>query len=350
MFDPHSADHRGGLADRLRAQWPGLTAADLDPLPMKGVAHDHLALHALGLVVRVPRLSQWSMPAEAALAYQAEGFRRLAPSGVTPGLQAVLPPDTLLPRGALVVDFVAGRAPRLPDELPALARTLAAIHRVPTIPPRRRPPLADHAPNPIAATVGLLDNHAGFLDDGVPPDVARLLRDELAWAHDLARAAENAAVSAPITLVATDTHPGNFLVGADGIARFVDLEKTLYGLPAIDLAHATLYTSTQWDREVMVTLDADDLQRFHGAYAAAVGPAAWARLEPWIVPARRLTWLRTTLWAVRWRALAASDPDWSSDRVAPALIAHIQGRVADFTAPETIARMHAELASQSATI
>ena len=345
MFDLHSADHRAGLADRLRAQWPTLAAADLVPLPMKGVAHDHLALQGLGLVARVPRLSQWSMPAEAALAYQAEGFRRVAPSGVTPNLHAVLPPDDLLPRGALVVDFVTGRAPRLPDELPALARTLAAIHQVPTIPPRRRPPLADHAPNPIACTVALLDNHARFLDDGVAPDVARLLKGELAWAHELARTAENAAVSAPITLVATDTHPGNFLVGADGVARFVDLEKALYGLPAIDLAHATLYTSTQWDREVMATLDAGDLQRFHGAYAVAVGPAAWARLEPWIGPARRLTWLRTTLWAIRWRALAASDPDWSSDRIDPSLIAHIQARVADFTARETIDRMHAELAA-----
>ena len=345
MFDPHSTEHRAGLADRLKAQWPGLAARDLVPLPMKGVAHDHLAIAGQGLIVRVPRLSQWSMPAEAALEYQAEGFRRVAPSGVTPILHAVLPPDDLLPRGALVVDFVEGRAPRLPDELPALARTLAAIHRVPTIPPRRRPPLADHAPNPIAATVSLLDNHARFLDDGVAPRIAHMLKDELAWAHDLARAAEASPVSAPITLVATDTHPGNFLVGSDGVARFVDLEKVLYGLPAIDLAHATLYTSTQWDREVMATLDAGDLQRFHGAYAAAVGPAAWARLEPWIVPARRLTWLRTTLWAVRWRALAASDPDWSSDRIDPSLIAHIQSRVADFTAAETIARMRSELTS-----
>ncbi len=345
MFDPHSSDHRAALADRLRPHWPTLEAADLVPLAMKGVAHDHLALDGRGLVVRVPRLSQWSMPAEAALAYEAEGFRRAAPSGVTPGLHAVLPPDELLPRGALVVDFVAGRAPRLPAELPALARSLAAIHLVPTIPPRRRPPLADHAPNPIAATVAVLDNHAGFIEAGeLAPVVARLLQAELAWAHDLARTAENAPVSAPITLVATDTHPGNFLIGADGIARFVDLEKALYGLPAIDLAHATLYTSTQWDREVMAVLDADDLVQFHDAYAAAVGPAAWERLAPWIAPARRLTWLRTTLWAIRWRALAASDPDWSADRVEPSLIAHIRARVADFTAPDTVERMRAELA------
>ncbi len=345
MFDPHSADHRLGLADRLAAHGLSVTAADLEPLPMKGVAHDHLALGGLRLVVRVPRLSQWSMPAEAALAYQAEGFRRAAPSGVTPALHAVLPPDELLPRGALVVDFVDGRAPRLPAELPALARSLAAIHKVPTIPPRRRPPLADHAPNPIAATVALMDNHARFLETAeVSSAVRQALGEELAWAHGFAGEAEAAPVPVPITLVATDTHPGNFLVGADGVARFVDLEKTLYGLPAIDLAHATLYTSTQWDREVMAVLGADDLARFHAAYAEAVGPAAWQRLASWIRPTRRLIWLRTTLWAIRWRALAASDPDWSSERVEPALIAHIRARVADFTAVGTVERMRAELA------
>jgi len=344
LFDPISRAHRAGLAERLRIQWPALTADDLVPLAMKGVAHDHLALGTLGLVARVPRLSQWSMPAEAALAYQAEGFRRAAASGVTPGLHAVLPPDDLLPRGALVVDFVAGRAPRLPVELPALARSLAAIHRVPTIPPRRRPPLADHAPNPIAATVDLLESHARFLEPAdVAPGVKRVLSEELAWARGFADQAENAPISAPITLVATDTHPGNFLVGTDGVARFVDLEKTLYGLPAIDLAHATLYTSAQWDREVMAVLDADDLERFHAAYADAVGPVAWDQVEPWLRPARRLTWLRTTLWAIRWQALAASDPDWSADRVEPALLAHIRARVADFTAPETVDRLCAEL-------
>ncbi|GGF18214.1 hypothetical protein GCM10011611_25110 [Aliidongia dinghuensis] len=347
MFDPHALAHRAGLADRLRAHWPALRAADLVPLPMKGVAHDHLALGDLDLVVRVPRLSQWSMPAEAALAYQAEGFRRAAPSGVTPALHAVLPPDDLLPRGALVVDFVRGRAPRLPAELPALARALAAIHRVPTVPPRRRPPLADHAPNPIAATVDLLDNHARFLETAtVAPSVKQALQHELAWARSFAREAEAAPIAAPIVLVATDTHPGNFLVGDDGIARFVDLEKTLYGLAAIDLAHATLYTSTQWDREVMAVLTADDLRHFHAAYAEAVGPDAWARLEPWIRPARRLTWLRTTLWAIRWQALAASDPDWAADRVEPSLIAHIRTRVADFTAAETVERLRAELAEE----
>ena len=40
-----------------------------------------------------------------------------------------------------------------------------------------------------------------------------------------------------ITLVLTDTHPGNFLIRPDGQAVIVDLEKALYGSPGIDLAH-----------------------------------------------------------------------------------------------------------------
>ena len=46
----------------------------------------------------------------------------------------------------------------------------------------------------------------------------------------------------------TDTHPGNFLIDEtrDGEAKavIVDLEKALYGSPGIDLAYATVYSST----------------------------------------------------------------------------------------------------------
>jgi rSAM/selenodomain-associated transferase 2 len=50
-----------------------------------------------------------------------------------------------------------------------------------------------------------------------------------------------------VTLVAFDAHPGNFIVREDGRAMLVDLEKCRYSHPGLDLAHATLYTSTTWD-------------------------------------------------------------------------------------------------------
>ncbi len=47
-----------------------------------------------------------------------------------------------LPGGALIVDFIEGRAPRLPDELEAMADTLAQLHSLPL----PAPGLADPAP------------------------------------------------------------------------------------------------------------------------------------------------------------------------------------------------------------
>src|SRR5438067_1022778 len=79
----------------------------------------------------------------------------------------------------------------------------------------------------------------------------------------------------------------------DGSAVLVDLEKVLYGSPAIDLAHCTLPTSTSWDLDVQAVLSRDDIVAFYRHYLARIGPLRAARLRPLLVPSRRLTWLRT---------------------------------------------------------
>src|SRR5579859_4401267 len=83
---------------------PRWRAEDVVAMREKGVAHAHYRLPALGLVLRIPRLSQWALAPEENLAYQATCFRRAAPSGATPRLHAVLPVGAALPRGALLVD------------------------------------------------------------------------------------------------------------------------------------------------------------------------------------------------------------------------------------------------------
>jgi hypothetical protein len=67
---------------------------------------------------------------------------------------------------------------------------------------------------------------------------------------------------------------------------------------------------------------------------------------------RRLTWLRTTSWAVRWRVLSSRAPGedgesaatrgWSAEARDPALMAQVRARVADYFDPATIARIRAE--------
>ncbi|WP_448189142.1 aminoglycoside phosphotransferase family protein [Azospirillum sp. sgz301742] len=302
-----------------------ILGADLQPMPLKGVAHDHVRLIGRGVVARVPRWSQVGLDPAANLAYQAAAFARAAAGGHTPELVGVLEPRDGLPMGALLVTEIAGRPPRLPDDMPAIAEALAALHRLPL--PNERPPLAS-PPDPVAATLALVLRQAEhFARAGLEPDALVRIEAELA-------AAQAAKIDAPmpITLVGTDTHPGNFLIDAAGKAWFTDLEKAQYGHPAIDLAHASLYTSTMWDPDVAAALTPNDVAAFHAAWEHAVPGSLAAAVKPWLKPLRRLTWLRSLSWMARWKI----EGDRLSPGMPDALRAHLQERVADVFRPATI--------------
>lgn len=322
----------------------------LVPMRTKGLVHEHVRIRGASSVIRVPRLSHWGFAPEKHIAYQAACFGRAAASGRTPRLHGVIAPGAGAPYGALIVDEIIGRPPRLAGETTALADTLAAIHALPVPPAGERAPLPVHD-DPVAATVAVIRNQAAFLPEAeLPPNSRRVIGEELAWAERFA--AESKAADQPLALVGTDTHPGNFMIDRRGHAIFVDLEKTLYGHPAIDLAHASLYTSTMWDADCAAALAPDEVRAFYARYLGAVPRAAADRLRPWLEPMRRLTWLRTTTWAVRWRVLSARAPGkdgeteatrgWSAEARDPALIASIRARIADYFDPATIARIRAE--------
>ncbi len=281
-----------------------LAADDLVAMREKGVAHAHYRLKRHGLVLRVPRLSQWSLPPAENLAYQAACFRRAEPSGATPRLYAVLPVSLALPHGALLVEAIEGRPPQLPADLPALAAALARLHAVKMPGPAGRPPLVDQSrTGPIAGTLALIERQVPALEaDGMAGATRGALLAELAWARRLA--AETVAAGQPIRLVGTDTHPGNFVLRASGEAVLVDLEKALYGSPAIDLAHCTLPTSTSWDLDVQAILPRDDIVAFYRDYLARIEPRAAACLSPLLAPSRRLT----TFFAPDF--VAASRAEW----------------------------------------
>lgn len=331
--------------DRLRAALAGLPGlagwrdGALEPLSGGGVAHDHVRIVDTGLLARVPRLSQFALAAADNLAYQAECFRRLAASGRVPRLAAMLPPGAGLPMGALLVAEVVGRPVRLPDDLPAIAATLAAIHDLP-LPPERAP-LGDH-PDPVGGTWAVIAAQAQFFATApATPAVQAALADEIAWAEAFARSV--AGRPQPRTLVATDTHPGNFVIeAATGHAVFVDAEKALYGAPAIDAAHVTLATSVLWSAPDAVPVAADDVLAFERAWLGQLRPELAAAVRPWVRPLRRLTWLRSMSWFARWWTLSRDDPAWSAATLDPALAAHIQGRVRLFFTAEMVGRVRGE--------
>jgi len=209
-------------------------------LPATGTAHGHVRL-ADGRLARIAYAYDGDPTAAARLHVQAEGFRHLQPAGRAPRLHEVIEPRPGLPGGALIVDYIDGHAPRLPDELGALAETLAAIHSLPL--PADGSPIPRQK-NPFLETLdGIESNARRFLDKAVTDPASRA---EIAAELDLMRAlaSDIGQRAQPLTMALADTHPGNFIVDRAGIAWFVDLEKVHVGSAAIDLAHATLPTST----------------------------------------------------------------------------------------------------------
>jgi hypothetical protein len=333
---------------------PGFEAVSrgaLQPMAQKGLAHDHVAIDGAGALLRVPRQSQFALAARENLEYQLAGFARCAAGGHAPRLHGACPPSADLPMGAVIVDHIEGRPVSLPGDLPAIAECLASIHRLPLPGPSHRDPLAWHG-DPVAGTLAFIEQQAPYLADATDDaDARRMIEEEIAWARAFAE--ESAGQDQPVTLVATDTHPGNYVIDAEGRAFIVDLEKALYGAPAVDLAHASLYTSTTWDVESGVEIAPTDVADFYSHYLGSVPPSLASALGPWLMPLRRLTWLRSTTWSAKWRVEsqkgktaakheAAATEDWSAENRDAALIAHVEGRTRDYLSAATVERIRAE--------
>jgi len=315
-----------------------LRAGDLIPLRVKGVNHDHVRLRGAGLVLRLPRRTPWLGDPAAQLALEAAAFRRAEPSGVTPRLLRTIEPSPALPLGGLLVEDIEGGPPNLPSDLLAIAHALARLHKLPLPSVPGRPPLPDHSViGPVAATLEIIERQRPFLTQiHCAPETIAALEQEYAWARRYA--ADARPETQPIALVGTDTHPGNFILRPSGGAVLVDLERVCYGSPAIDLAHATLSTSTHWDLEVQAELSQEDVLAFYQTYLEAIGPRASATLAPWLLPARRLTWLRTTMWAVRLGVLIEEK----ALELSGMLAAHTRAWLDRFLSPAEIARVRAE--------
>jgi len=335
----------GALREALRAAGAPGADALIEALPDAGLAHAHLRLAGTGLLARIPKQSQMDLAAQANLAYQAACFDRAAASGHTPRLHGVLAPSPSLPRGALLVEEIVGRPARLPHDLPLLARALAAIHALPVPPPAARAPLLDPA-DPLALLRAEIDRQAAHLVGArlQPRSSAAIARTRAAFAACCARPDRP-----PRRLIAFDAHPGNFIIRAsDGAAVLVDLEKARYSHPPLDLAHATLYTSTTWDRASSAVLDADQVLDFYRDWLAHGGDAlAW---QGWLVPLRAAMWLWSVTWCAKWRvqSAAAARPDadgedWSGERSESGLIAHVRDRVDDYLSPQGVERVVDEL-------
>lgn len=322
-----------------------LADCELQVLPDKGLAHDHVRLLGSGWLARIPKQSQMGLAAEANLAYQRSCFERAAASGHTPALLKVLPASVHLPRGALLVQDIAGQPAQLPRDLAAIAVALAALHRLPLPPAQRRAPLLDAA-DPLVALLEEIDAQAAYLSAAkVSPSVLANVAGRLKRLRMLCAQAARPTRH----LIAFDGHPGNFIVRNDASAVLVDLEKCRYSYPGLDLAHATLYTSTTWDIGSHAVLTESEVAGAYAAWASEVGPSAEAA-QRWHVPLRSAMWLWSITWCAKWRVLSgaqaqasADGEDWSVDRSEAALVGHVRNRVDHYLSAPVVERVGQEL-------
>lgn len=333
-----------GLRAALAAHGPWADAP-LAPLPDTGLAHWHIRLVGTGVLARIPKQSQMGLPPAANLQHQQACFERTAASGHTPRLLAVLPACAHLPCGALLVEEIAGHSAALPADLPAIAQALAALHALP-LPPPPRAPLGDAA-DPLADLLHEIAAQAEHLDAAALASEARSALDaELAQLQALVQQTDRP----PRSLIAFDAHPGNFLLRGPGDAVLVDLEKCRYSHAGLDLAHATLYTSTTWDTRTHAVLTLPQVAGFYAAWERAVPAPLAAAARPWHVPLRRAMWLWSATWCCKWRALAhqpaqrlPAGEDWSTEHSEAALAAHVRGRVDHYLSLPVIAHVQDEL-------
>ena len=340
-----ATDIRQRLATAMKHasfRWAG---SDLDLLPDSGLAHTHVRLVGHGALARIPKQSQMDLAPEANLAYQAACFERAGPSGHTPLLFDVLPPSAELPRGALIVEEIIGRAAVLPHDAPAIVTALARLHRLPLPETAARAPLTAAA-DPMTDLLAEIETQAAWLDAAQIDARARRAIDA-----EIARYRALCALSPrpPQSLISFDAHPGNFMVRTNGRAVLVDLEKCRYSHASLDLAHATLYTSTTWDKASNTALGVDEVAGAYAAWSREMGPSA-AAWHDWHLPLRRTMWLWSITWCAKWlvastaaSAVTAAGEDWSSQLSEPELIAHVRGRVDHYLSAPVVEHVLGEI-------
>lgn len=347
MTSPSPADGKllDALARALAHSPPAWRDAPLTWLPDKGLAHDHVRLGGTGLLARIPKQSQMGLAPEANLRYQRACFERAFASDRTPRLAGCLPVSPGLPRGALLVEDIQGHSARLPADLHEIADTLGRLHRIALPDAAARAPLASPA-DPLLALWDEIAQQARHLD------AARLdpaARQAVAAELERLRAATSRPGRPPLALVAFDSHPGNFIVRPDGSAVLVDLEKCRYAYPGLDLAHATLYTSTTWDVDSRAVLGPGEVLAFYRHWEGRVGEPMAAASRPWHAPLRRAMWLWSVSWCAKWRVLSARAPDprgggedWSAQRSSRALVEHVRDRVDEYLSARVVLRLAQE--------
>ncbi len=317
--------------------------ADLSLMTTKGLAHDHWIINGADLLLRVPKQSQMGFSASENLHYQQSCFNRMKPADHTPACYATIPPSSELPMGALLVERIYGREPQHESDFELIAKALASIHQLPVPLPVNRAPLLSQD-NSLQSTLLEVETQANWLARAsIDPASLSMIQTELALAVKDVRNLP----APPACLISFDAHPGNFIIDANDKAVLVDLEKGRYSGCGFDLAHASLYTSTTWDVSATIELSSKTVAAFYDTWSNHVAAELANKMQPYMIPMRRLMWLWSVTWCAMWqvesRAAAVDQKnqrgntrDWASENNPEDLTDHVLERVNHYLQADVI--------------
>ncbi len=319
----------------------------LETLADKGLAHTHIRIVGTGFLARIPKQSQLNLDALSNLLYQKTCFERASPSGSTPRLLRVVDPNPTLPRGALIVQEIIGRTVDLGHDLTGLAKSLSAVHALCCPLVAQRAPLKSPL-DPLQEVLQEIEQH--LVQAGYKTHQQDFLSQAINRSLSIIRRASGYASKPPTRLIGFDVHPGNFMVTLAGDAILVDLEKCRYSYAGFDLAHATNYTSTTWDKETSAILSVPQVADFYSTWTESINSQSHSKMnasndQQWFGVLRRAMWLWSISWCLKWQTVSANPTtaviqtgeDWSESSSDPALIEHVRERVAHYLSPAAIA-------------
>ena len=200
------------------------------------------------------------------IGYEYEVLQQVAPSGVTPIPLELCRSHPMVPRGALLMSYLPGRALDYRDDLAGAAECFARIHRIPY--DASAGPLIVQE-NPVEAIVAECRGLLGRCARHPLPEHGEKIRAYLERIDALAAAASFG--NEPFCIVNTEVNSGNFLVD-NGIVRLVDWEKAVASYRYQDLGHFLVPTTTLWKSDFR--FDAAGRRRFLSLYHEATEPEA----------------------------------------------------------------------------
>lgn len=295
--------HSGGFLGHLGL--PEGTELSFEPLGQGEYNANFLFTHPVSgrrLVLRVNTGSQMHLPHQ--IAYEFSALRELYPSGRTPEVLFCDDSRAILPYGALVMEWLPGRALRYESDLPAAAAILADIHAVPAVDGSALLRPARPAQSIYAECQAMADHYLHW--DGADAAARRLLETLLG---EIGRLPLCQPSGAPLCMVNTELNSGNFLINEGARSYLIDWEKPLLSEPAQDLGHFLAPTTTFWKTDVI--LSPDEVSEFVRLYTAAIN----GRMETASLRERLpLFFTVTCLRGVSWCAMALREYA-SPDRV-----------------------------------